>query len=609
MLNLSRQQQGVYIFQNSTYHYFRQVVPIDLRPAIKRTEFRVSLRTADRATAKRKASCLSARIWDIFTALRKGDKRMTRLTAEQIQDLVKAWVEHELAEDAAARILSAKTYGKSGGADETAIDEADEVYSLCAAEARESLATGSYTRVKDFADDILETNQLTSDNGSLEYKQLCHEILKGQIEICSILKQRNQGVYPTAYTPNNANLHKHASDTQNSGIARKKRKVLISTAFKAYEEDKTLHAHWTPRTKLNVRDKISTLIELLGDISIYDITQQKLKDVEKKLLRYPKNRKKSPKYRYLKIDEIMTMPIVPEDCLSRKTIDNYLIQINSYLAWVKKMYELPDWVSTLMSAPKRDNTKDSTASKAVFSTDDLTNIFHGPWYVLTAEERRKRESNRRLAPLDAPKFWLPLMALFSGARLEEMGQLYLNDFKIIDGTKCYELSIITEDEDGNIQKVKTLKNTASKRVVPLHDELLKLGLWEYVQELKETGHTRLFEELNQSGVDQRYTTAYSKWFNRHLQNDLNIKGNKKIGSKVFYSFRHTFINYCVQHGIEDKYFERVVGHALEGNQVTYAHYAKPISPKTLKREVLDRVDYGINLDHLKDNPFARVKES
>ena len=101
-----QQRQNVYIFQNNTYHYFRQVIPADLRPKIAKTEFRFSLRTPDRATARRKAACLSARIWDIFTALRKGEKYMTALTAEEIQGLVKKWVEYELAEDEANRILT-----------------------------------------------------------------------------------------------------------------------------------------------------------------------------------------------------------------------------------------------------------------------------------------------------------------------------------------------------------------------------------------------------------------------------------------------------------------------------------------------------------------------
>ena len=133
-----------------------------------------------------------------------------------------------------------------------------------------------------------------------------------------------------------------------------------------------------------------------------------------------------------------------------------------------------------------------------------------------------------------------------------------------------------------------------------------MGLWEYVQELRDKGHSRLFEELNPTCADKKYTTLYSKWFNRHLKSDLKIKGNKRTGAKVFYSFRHTFINYCVQHGIDDRYFERVVGHALEGNPITYAHYAKALSPKILKAEVLDKVDYEIDLTCLRDNPFART---
>ena len=186
------------------------------------------------------------------------------------------------------------------------------------------------------------------------------------------------------------------------------------------------------------------------------------------------------------------------------------------------------------------------------------------------------------------------MALFSGARLEEMGQLYLADFKVIDDVKCFELTSEIEDEEGNVKHVKSLKNIASKRVVPIHDELLKLGLWEYVQELRDKGHSRLFEELNPT------------WINRHLNSDLKITCNKRTGAKVFYSFRHTFINYCVQHGIDDRYFERVVGHALEGNPITYAHYAKALSPKILKAVVLDKVDYEIDLTCLRDNPFART---
>ena len=139
-----------------------------------------------------------------------------------------------------------------------------------------------------------------------------------------------------------------------------------------------------------------------------------------------------------------------------------------------------------------------------------------------------------------------------------------------------------------------------------YNQYLTAVSYTHLQELRDKGHSRLFEELNPTCADKKYTTLYSKWFNRHLKSDLKIKGNKRTGAKVFYSFRHTFINYCVQHGIDDRYFERVVGHALEGNPITYAHYAKALSPKILKAEVLDKVDYEIDLTCLRDNPFART---
>lgn len=603
MLNSQRQSQGVYIFQNSTYHYFRQVVPIDLRPAIKRTEFRVSLRTADKITARRKAGCLSARIWDIFTALRKGDKRMTQLTAEQIQDLVKAWVEQELANDEAERVLQAKTV-QSERVNLEKQAEREEQNKWLESEAREALATGHYSFVKAGAEDILEANNLTVSPDSQDFKALCRELLRGQIELCKVLDMRNRGVYPTAYTPNEVNPYLYTSNVPDSN-ANKKQKVLISTAFKAYVEDKTLHGNWTPKTVLDVSDKVRAFIELLGDIKVCDISQERLRKTERLLLQYPKSRTKLKKYRELTIEQIKSMDIPESYRLSPKSIVNYLIQINGFLNWLKTMYELPDWISTIMTPPKLNKTVDTRNARDVFDTSDLVKIFNDPWYVKGSG--KSFISGRRIAPINGAKFWLPLMALFSGARIEELCQLYLADFKIIDGTKCYELSTDIEDEEGAVKKVKQLKNRASKRIIPIHDELLELGLWEYVQELREKGQNRVFEELSSSGAGGKYSTAFSKWFNRHLKKDLEIKGSKKTGAKVFYSFRHTFINYCVQHGIEDRYFERVVGHKVGGNEITYAHYAKAMSPKTLKAEVLDRIDYEIDLSCLKDNPFARVK--
>lgn len=593
----NRQSQGVYIFRNSTILYFRQVVPADLRPAIQRREFRISLRTPDRKLAKRHAAYLSARIWDIFSALRKGDRRMTELKSEQIQELVQKWAEEILSQDEAGRALARPTEPHGEEVETFGVNDYIE------SEAREALGTNNYRLFKNGAMDILEENGLTAAPDSIEFKTLCREMIKAQIEICKVIKDRDRGIYPTTYTAD-ASPNLYSGSVQKSN-ASKAQKTLISAAFKAYVDDKKAHGNWTASTGKSIADKVNVFIELLGDIKLCDITQSKLKAVETMLIKFPKNKNKSPKYRDLTIAEIKKLDIPEGDRMSLTTVNNYINQINGFLSWVKTMYELPDWLNVVMSTPRGDIMADTRKSKAVFSTEDLHKIFYNRWYVTGG---RGMTGLGRKRPQDGAKFWLPLMALFSGARLEELAQLYLSDFKIIDGVKCFELIEVIEDEEGNQIKAKSIKNAASRRVVPIHDTLLNLGLWEYVQELKAAGKQRLFEELKKNTATGKYSHDFSKSYNRHLKDFVGIQGDAKEGSKVFYSYRHTFINYCVQHRIPDALFERVVGHKVEGNQITYSHYAKALSPKILKADVLDKIDYGISFEHLKKNPFARERK-
>lgn len=60
-------------------------------------------------------------------------------------------------------------------------------------------------------------------------------------------------------------------------------------------------------------------------------------------------------------------------------------------------------------------------------------------------------------------YWIPLIALFSGARLGEIAKLELDGFEIREGVKLFT--------------IKVGKNNESRRVVPIHSALLELGLW------------------------------------------------------------------------------------------------------------------------------------
>jgi integrase len=159
-------------------------------------------------------------------------------------------------------------------------------------------------------------------------------------------------------------------------------------------------------------------------------------------------------------------------------------------------------------------------------------------------------------------FWLPLLAIYTGARLNELGQLERADVFWDD---VPYLNITTDtmaehDEDAPLRRVKTLKTNNSKRRVPVHPKLLELGFKEYCWASSEF---YLFPDLPHVDLreNQTPTQDFSRDFGRYLR-----KLNMRKGVK-FNSFRHLFIDCADDMGLNPKVRSVLVGHAIE-NDIT-----------------------------------------
>ena len=173
--------------------------------------------------------------------------------------------------------------------------------------------------------------------------------------------------------------------------------------------------------------------------------------------------------------------------------------------------------------------------------------------------------------------------MYSGVRLNEACQLYLDDIQVIDG--IYVFCIRKEKE------TQRLKNRASKRIFPIHSVILQLGFLEYIKFLKENNMERLFPELKYKSKSG-YGDTTSKWFGRYLDK-LTIH---EKNAKVFHCFRNTFINHLKQKKADLPYVAAIVGHT--SNSITYDGYANEYEPSVLK-PYIDMVDY--ELEH---SPFV-----
>ncbi len=194
--------------------------------------------------------------------------------------------------------------------------------------------------------------------------------------------------------------------------------------------------------------------------------------------------------------------------------------------------------------------------------------------------------------IEAP-FWIPLVAAFSGMRLEEICQLKVRDIRRDEELGWY---FSVNDEDG-----KTIKNHSSRRNVPVHSELRRIGLLDFVKAAGKPG-AWLFHDLSEDKHGRRGST-FSKQWNRYTRKLLKMKPNDHTRS--FHSFRHTFKENCRRFEMLEEVHDAITGHAhgaSEGRK--YGHELYPLPP--MFREIVKYRVPGLDLSHVKWRPRVRT---
>lgn len=131
------------------------------------------------------------------------------------------------------------------------------------------------------------------------------------------------------------------------------------------------------------------------------------------------------------------------------------------------------------------------------------------------------------------KFWLPILALYHGARLEEFADLYGRDIGEDQGIPFMRL-VETEDEDGRTER--GLKTEAATRNVPLHPEVIRLGFLEYAAKTAPNPDDPLFPELERQGADGKRGPRITRWFVEYRR---AVQVYRR--GVAMHSFRHTAI--------------------------------------------------------------------
>jgi integrase len=322
------------------------------------------------------------------------------------------------------------------------------------------------------------------------------------------------------------------------------------------------------------RPKISLFIEIIGNVDGSQLVKQHIIKYKEALFNLPANRNKKKEYKEKTISELLGSDIPEEDLLSNTTVHNHFVKIATFLKWMAQNgYCHPSLETPLHGVIKK--TKSIDEHRDAFSENNLKSLFNNDYYF---SKQHKMASH----------YWVPLLGLFTGARENELCQLYVSDIKKVDDIWVIDFN---EEED------KKLKTLSSKRQVPIHSVLTKeLQFLKYIEKLR-GNEQRLFPELKHSR--DGYGQAFSKWFNRTYRKNVCV-GQSNDEQKDFHSFRHTFSNYFKQLGNIDEYrVAELIGHKSETTSITYNRYGKS-SPLAQKKKLIQK----LKIDFIEFNRFA-----
>lgn len=253
---------------------------------------------------------------------------------------------------------------------------------------------------------------------------------------------------------------------------------LYSEIVSLYIEDGKALNRWRSKSLLQIESALGLFQEFTGDLPVTQIDKAIVRDFKAKFLKLPSNRKKKPQYRDKSIAELLETKIPEQDRLDIQTVQNQMIFISAFFSWAKNHdYTAANPFEGII--PQKKRAKASQA-RDVFNQTDLKIIFESQEY-----------KNGFLRGSDNWKYWIPVIGLYTGMRLEEISRMRVDWFEVVDNIPTIE---IKPYDDWNT------KTDAGLRSFAIHPKLIEMGLLDLVERQKLNGKDRISTNSKNSAM-------------------------------------------------------------------------------------------------------------
>lgn len=522
--------------------YFRREVPEDIRKLIGKREWKVSLKTRNLPEARLRFISEAQRCEEAFTAARDQLAGRFRVLPSDAPKLADRWAKAVLEDWEVAPEKVMDFLAVVGTEDSTDYLPASDVVD------RDNPQTLTDALSGFIRDTLLHLCLPLPDAADPARKALEAAFSTRWCELCRLAFSRHRGDWLSTITLAAAEQPLAVErEVQQKGSTSPK----LSEVFKMWADDKRQLDGDTPSTAKTVSTfgaTVAIFTELFGDVPVSKITRPMCQEFSSKLAKMPT---KGEGTRGLTAPQLIAKAEAEGlPTASLVTVKNRLKGFSAVLAVACRLgyiQENPVTAAGLIQRVARAAQKNQGTEDKGYSRAELVTIFTSPLFTSGWKPAR--------ADFGEALYWLPLLMAYTGARREELAQLEVADIRRDDELGVWYLSIAPGED-------KSVKTLSSRRKVPLHKDLLALGLLEYKDSVPSQG--RLFPKLEKHRQDG-YGHSVGKAWAKYLRVVVKLESQ----ASPSHGFRHTFKTLCREVGIETAVSDWITGHAAPNVGASY----------------------------------------
>ena len=551
-------------------YQLRLAIPSRLRQVVGRREFTQSLGTSDRREAERRALPILSEWQDrLERAERQGASRDPREVAYEVGF---EWLLDRLEKEQ-------QNVPDDVEAFRAHIDKREnELFDLV-----RRLRSGRTEPIEGIADRTIAKSNMAIEKGSVAYRQFVVWIGEGVVNAVSVYLRQNKGELNAE--PHDMAIREHLQRKSNSNVAAERMEKLLQQ----YISQRVLEKRKRTASAEKDRKIIQNFFEYAGqDRAVRSISRRDVRDwIEARALMPRGYEKMSPYVGMPLRSAVQAAKADKRPRVGPKTLNTYLSAVSAFFKWLitRDHHEGPSPCDGLFyDVIKGDKPRPP------YTTDQINLLLSSPLYTGFLSDGAEHQPGALRTR--NWRFWIPLVCLFTGARISEIAQLRVEDMR--------------EDPDGWLilirhdDKVGQSTKSGKSRFAPVHSKLTEIGFVSFCEERRRDAVAAdpLFPEAQNESSANAGDRASRFWRDYLKRIDLksNTDGGDGLGS---HSFRHTIADRFRE---EAELFDNDIGVALGHTIKTVTSGYGQVQQGTVNRlrKMFEAVRFdGVNFDHLK----------